>query len=72
MLVTELTKRSLEWHREKRHLFAQGYRIHETDWEIHRGNRTDEIIVDAIISCDGKYVYTRLGKPSKPSSPDSA
>ena len=39
-----------------------GYQRHETDWEIHRGGRYDEVIVDAKISVCGKYVYTLLGK----------
>jgi hypothetical protein len=39
-----------------------GYRKHETDWEIHRGGRHDEVISDVKISCDGKYVWTKLEK----------
>jgi len=48
--------------------------MHETDWEIHRGGRWNEIIVDVVISVDGKYVYTKLG-PKRPApasqTPDS-
>lgn len=47
--------------REAKKLEAQGYRCHETDWEIHRGGRYDEIILDAKISVCGKYVWTKLG-----------
>lgn len=61
MKVTEFTRRALAFRRERRDLEAQGYCMHETDWEIHRGGKEDEVIVDAKISIDGKYVYTKLG-----------
>ena len=61
MKVSKLTKRLLRVAREKRDLEAQGYRRHETDWEIHRGHRIGDAIVDAKISADGLYVYTKLG-----------
>ena len=61
MVVTDFTKRALAFRRQQRDLFAQGYRIHETDWEIHRGARYREVIIDAKISVCGKYVYTKLG-----------
>lgn len=50
---------------EERKLTAEGYRKHETDWEIHRGGRLRERIVDARVSVDGRYVWTKLG-PSDP------
>ena len=62
MIVTELTRRALKIRREARELEAQGYRRHETDWEIHRGVRIGERIVDARVSCCGLYVWTRLGR----------
>lgn len=62
MRVTDFTRRALAFRREARRLEAAGYRRHETDWEIHRGGRHDEVILDAKISVDGKYVYTKLGK----------
>ena len=62
MIVTDLTRRALAVRREQKALEAQGYRRHETDWEIHRGFRYKEVIVDAKISIDGKYVYTKLGQ----------
>jgi len=48
--------------REHRDLVRQGYRRHETDWEIHRGLGAlrDQKIVDAKVSVDGMYVYTKL------------
>jgi hypothetical protein len=58
----DFIKHSLAFRREERRLLAQGYRIHETDWEINRGGRHNEIIVDARVSVCGKYVYTKLGK----------
>jgi hypothetical protein len=62
MLVTDFTRKCLAFRREKRRLEAAGYRQHETDWEIHRGFLWDHVIVDAKVSVDGKYVYTKLGK----------
>lgn len=47
--------------REAKQMIAAGYRKHETDWEIHRGNRYKEMIVDAKISVDGMYVWTKIG-----------
>lgn len=65
MRVTGLTRRILAVRREERDLTSQGYRRHETDWEIHRGYAVIEglVIVDAKVSVDGMYVYTKLGKP---------
>lgn len=61
MKVTDLTRRALAVRREERALARLGYRKHETDWEIHRGGRYREVIVDAKVSVCGKYVYTLLG-----------
>ncbi len=61
MLVNDFTRRALAFRRQERELTRQGYRRHETDWEIHRGFRVREVIVDAKISVCGKYVYTKLG-----------
>lgn len=63
MIVNELTRKVLEVRRERRRMLAAGYRLHETDWEIHRGFRRDEVIIDVQISACGKYVWTKLGKP---------
>lgn len=60
MIVTEFTKRALAMRRESKRLIALGYRLHETDWEILRGGRHRERIVDAKISADGKHVWTLL------------
>ncbi len=67
MKVTKLTKSALAVRRERRNLEREGFRRHETDWEIHRGMRYDEVIVEARISACGKYVYTKLGKRPTPS-----
>lgn len=61
MIVTERTKRALAIRREARELGALGYRRHETDWELHRGAKMDQRILDARISVDGKYVWTKVG-----------
>lgn len=65
MKVTDRTRKALAIRREQRSLEANGYRRHETDWEIHRGARFEEIIVDAKISVDGKYIYTKLGRSNE-------
>lgn len=62
MKVTEFTKRALAYRRESKRMTLLGFRRHETDWEIHRGARQNERIVEAVISGDGMYVWTRLGK----------
>jgi calcineurin-like phosphoesterase family protein len=67
MKVTDLTRRTLAVRREARQMERLGYRRHETDWEIHRGIHArlndDTRIVDARVSADGLYVWTKLGKP---------
>ena len=66
MKVTDFTRRALAVRREARNLERQGYRKHETDWEILRGARYREVIVDARISVDGKHVWTKIGPPKTP------
>ncbi len=61
MKVTASTRRALGIRREERNLKGLGYRKHETDWEIHRGHRTGDVIQDVKISMDGRYVYTLVG-----------
>lgn len=61
MKVTDFTRRALAVRREKRDMARKGYVRHETDWEIHRGGRIGDRIVDARVSVDGLYVYTKLG-----------
>ena len=65
MKINDTTKRALAFRRESKRLKSEGYRRHETDWEIFRGGRQDEIIVSAKISVCGKYVYTKIGKRSE-------
>lgn len=62
MRVTSSTRRVLAARRQRRDLEAAGYRMHETDWEIHRGAEFGKRIVDAVVSVDGLYVYTKLGE----------
>ena len=56
MRVTTATRRTLDIRREERNLKRLGYRKHETDWEIHRGHRTGDVIQDVKISMDDRYV----------------
>ena len=62
MLVTDFTRNCLAARRQRKILEGKGYIRHETDWEIHRGGKQDDIIVDAVISTCGKYVYTKVGE----------
>lgn len=71
MIFNEKVKRKLAILRSERKalkemdlLQSQGFRRHQPDWEIDRGGLQDHIIVDAKISCCGKYIYTKLGKKS--------
>lgn len=61
MKLTAISRQALASRKERRDLEEQGFRRHETDWEIHRGGLIDQVIVDAKISACGKYVFTRLG-----------
>lgn len=61
MKVTDWTRRLLGARREKRDMEAAGYRLHETDWEIVRGPRIGDRIVDVKISHNGTAVWTKLG-----------
>ena len=61
MRVTTRTRRILATRREERDFKRLGYRKHETDWEIHRGHRTGDVIQDVKISMDGRHVYTLVG-----------
>lgn len=58
----EFIRSCLASRREAKRMEKAGYRRRETDWEILRGIRTDEVIVDAKVSVCGKYVWTKLGK----------
>jgi hypothetical protein len=62
MKFTDITRRTLAFRRESKQLESEGYRRHETDWEIFRGGRQGEVILSAKISVCGKYVYTKLGE----------
>ena len=57
----EFIKHCLMVRREAKKLKKLGYRKHETDWEIHRGERMKERIIDVKISADGLYVWTKIG-----------
>ncbi len=61
----EFVKRTLKARRQEKKLSKLGYRRHETDWEIIRGSRYNEVILDAVVSTCGKYVYTKIGVPQK-------
>lgn len=58
--MTDFTRMALAVRRQHKRLTERGYRRHETDWEVVRGGRQQETIVDVQISMDGKHVYTLL------------
>lgn len=62
MKVTDYTRKALAGRRERRDMERAGYRLHETDWEVLRGHKFDQEIVDVRISFDRKHVWTKLGK----------
>lgn len=64
MKVTGRTKSALAVRREARDMERKGYLKHETDWEIHRGSLQGRKIVDAKISVDGLYVWTKIEGPT--------
>lgn len=69
MRVSFARKREIVRQRqESAELTANGYRCHETDWQIIRGSDYDKVIVDAKISRCGKYVWTKVGLPSEDSN----
>lgn len=53
----------LKHRRFARKMLKAGYRKHEADWEIVRGGRYREIIIDAKIDVGGKHIWTKLGVP---------
>lgn len=61
MKVTNFTREVLGCRKEARELEPLGYVKHETNWEIIRGGRYREVIIDARISHCGKYVWTKIG-----------
>jgi len=60
MKVTNFTQSALRFRKQEKRLINEGYRRHETDWEIIRGGKQDYIISDAVVSVCGKYVYTKI------------
>lgn len=65
MKFTSRTRHALAVRREARRMTKLGYRKHETDWELNRGLMWDMRITDARVSCDGKYVWTKIGVDTK-------
>jgi hypothetical protein len=59
--VTAFTRSALAVRRERRDLTKQGYTCHETEWEIIRGHRWQEVILDVRISADRKHVWVKTG-----------
>ena len=54
-------RRFLKSRREQRDMLKAGYRHHETDWDIIRGNRRGEVILDVKIDASGLGVWTKIG-----------
>ena len=65
MKVTDFTRRALAVRREQRDMVRQGWKKHETDWQIVRGGISEcrKVIIGVRISVDGKHVWTKTGMP---------
>jgi hypothetical protein len=60
-----VVRRWLKSSRERKRMIAGGYRFHETDWEIVRGDAQGKVIIDAVVAQDGLGVWTKLGLPEQ-------
>lgn len=64
VVVTEITRRSLAIRRQRRDLQAAGYEeVGENGgnlWQLERGGRYHQRIVDAIVSAGGKSVFVKI------------
>lgn len=65
MKLTAHTRRILAARRQARRLKAAGYEVCEPRWEIISGGRHREVILDVVISTDGKRIFTKIGPPPK-------
>lgn len=64
MLVNERTRKVLAIRRQRRDLLAAGYEeVGENGgklWELERGGRYDQRIVDAVVSAGDKSVFVKV------------
>lgn len=66
MRVTERTRSILAFRRQRRDLLAKGYeKAHEPLWELHRGGRYNERIIDVQISTSGTDLYVLTDKRAR-------
>lgn len=59
MKVTRFTRRALARRRMARDMEARGYELVHGPWELDRGGRTRERIVDAVIDAGGKDIWVK-------------
>lgn len=59
MKMTQVTRRILACRRMSRDLKAKGYERVSGPWELDRGGRTRERIVDVVIDAGGKDLWVR-------------
>jgi hypothetical protein len=58
--ITQRTRDVLAYRKQQRELLALGWdHVPDPVWEIDRGGRWDEIIVDVKIATDGKSLYVK-------------
>jgi hypothetical protein len=70
MRVTDRTKSILACRRQRRELIAAGWdHVSDPVWEIDRGGRWDEVIIDVKIATDGKSLYVKTAKRQAQKSP---
>lgn len=65
MKVNKFTKRVLQYRRETKKMNAAGFVLVEPDWEIMRGSRQDEVVLDVKICCDRKHIWVQIGKDER-------
>ncbi len=68
MKVSELTRARLANQREERDMKKAGYEYLGEGggliWQIHRGSRLGQIILDAKISNNRRFVWIKIGNPT--------
>lgn len=67
MLVNDRTRKAFAYSRQRRNLEAKGYEeVGEGGgklWELYRGYRRNQRIVDAIVAAHGMSVFVKIEKP---------
>ncbi|WP_341909613.1 hypothetical protein [Ferrovibrio terrae] len=65
MKVTARTRSILAARREQRAMRRAGYFSIEADWEMHRGAKSNHVILDVQISADRRHLWVRTGTEAR-------